>query len=188
MLKLSKMLNFLLLTWQNIVRTNQKLNLLTTTILSSAKATAADADDNGDADESGNNGNGEEHDNGEDGDESKNKSPHSNKDGEDSDEDGDGNSDMGDTSAGDQSNKSNESYAPGDFVPESETDAAWSNAQNDLLTKDVKIMLTIMFTNLLTLLIILLTTKKLQVISEKSYELVLLKLQFIHKTELHGQI
>ena len=66
---------------------------------------SADADDNGDADESGNNGNGEEHDNGEDGDESKNKSPHSNKDGEDSDEDGDGNSDMGDTSAGDQSDK-----------------------------------------------------------------------------------
>ena len=39
MLKLSKMLSFLLLTWQIIVRTNQKLNLLTTTILSSAMAT-----------------------------------------------------------------------------------------------------------------------------------------------------
>jgi len=99
---------------------------------------AADADDNGDANESGNNGNGEEHDNGEDGDESKNKSPHSNKDGEDSDEDGDGNSDMGDTSAGDQSNNSNESYAPGDYIPESETDAAWSNAQNELLDEQCR--------------------------------------------------
>ena len=39
MLKLSKMLNFLLLTWQNIVRVNQKLNLLTTTNLSTATAT-----------------------------------------------------------------------------------------------------------------------------------------------------
>ena len=100
---------------------------------------SADADDNGDADESGNNGNGEEHDNGEDGDDkSKNKSPHSNKDGEDSDEDGDGNSDMGDTDAGDQSNKNSESYAPGDYVPESETDAAWSNAQNELLDEQCR--------------------------------------------------
>ena len=39
---------------------------------------------------------------------------------------------MGDTDAGDQSNKSKESYAPGDYVPESETDAAWSNSKTNL--------------------------------------------------------
>jgi hypothetical protein len=89
----------------------------------------ADAVDDSDGDESGDNGD-------ESDDKSENKSPLSNKDGEDSDEDGEdgeGNSDSGDTDSGDQSDKFNDSYAPSDFVPESETDAAWSDSQTDLV-------------------------------------------------------
>ena len=84
---------------------------------------SVDVDDNGDADESADNGDGEGHDGEESDDKSKNKSNKSNKQGDDADEDG----------AGDQSNLSNDSYAPGDFVPESETDAAWADAQSDLI-------------------------------------------------------
>ena len=92
-----------------------------------------DADDNGDADESDGNGDGEGHDGEESDDKSKNKSNKSNKEGDDADEDGEGNSMFGDTDSGDQSNLSNDSYAPGDFVPESETDAAWADGQRDLV-------------------------------------------------------
>jgi hypothetical protein len=92
-----------------------------------------DADDNGDADESDDNGDGEGHDGEESDDKSENKSNKSNKEGEDGDEDGEGDSRFGDTDSGDQSNLSNDSYAPGDFVPESETDAAWADAQSDLV-------------------------------------------------------
>ena len=94
---------------------------------------SVDADDNGDADESADNGDGEGHDGEESDDKSKNKSNKSNKEGDDADEDGEGDSMFGDTDSGDQSNLSNDSYAPGDFVPESETDAAWSDAQSDLV-------------------------------------------------------
>ena len=94
---------------------------------------AADADDNGDADESEGNGDGEGHDGEESDDKSKNKSNKSNKEGDDADEDGEGDSMFGDTDSGDQSNLSNDSYAPGDFVPESETDAAWADGQRDLV-------------------------------------------------------
>ena len=94
---------------------------------------AADVDDNGDADESDGNGDGEGHDGEESDDKSKNKSNKSNKEGDDADEDGEGDSMFGDTDAGDQSNLSNDSYAPGDFVPESETDAAWADGQKDLV-------------------------------------------------------
>jgi len=94
---------------------------------------AADADDNGDADESPDNGNGEGHD-GEDGDDkSENKSNKSNKPGEDDNEDDEGDSRFGDSNSGDQFSESIDSYAPGDFVPESETDAAWANGQRDLV-------------------------------------------------------
>ena len=98
---------------------------------------AADADDNGDADESEGNGDGEGHEGEESDDKSKNKSNHSNKEGDD-DEDGEGNSMFGDSDAGDQSNQSNESYAPGDFVPESETDAAWADGQKELVDERCK--------------------------------------------------
>ena len=94
---------------------------------------SVDADDNGDADESADNGDGEGHDGEESDDKSKNKSNKSNKQGDDADEDGEGDSMFGDTDSGDQSNLSNDSYAPGDFVPESETDAAWADAQSDLI-------------------------------------------------------
>ena len=94
---------------------------------------SVDADDNGDADESADNGDGEGHDGEESDDKSKNKSNKSNKEGDDADEDGEGDSMFGDTDSGDQSNLSNDSYAPGDFVPESETDAAWADAQSDLI-------------------------------------------------------
>ena len=92
----------------------------------------ADADDNGDADESDDNGDGEGHDGEDSDDKSENKSNKSNKDGED-DEDGEGDSRFGDSDSGDQSEMSNDSYAPGDFVPESETDAAWADGQRDLV-------------------------------------------------------
>ena len=97
-----------------------------------------DADDNGDADEGDNNGDGEGHE-GEDGDDkSENKSNKSNKSGDDADEDGEGDSMFGDTDSGDQWNESTDSYAPGDFVPESETDAAWADAQSDLVDERCK--------------------------------------------------
>ena len=94
---------------------------------------AADVDDNDDADEGDNNGDGEGHDGEESDDKSKNKSNKSNKEGDDADEDGEGDSMFGDIDSGDQSNLSNDSYAPGDFVPESETDAAWADGQKDLV-------------------------------------------------------
>ena len=97
-----------------------------------------DADDNGDADESDGNGDGEGHDGEESDDKSKNKSNKSNKEGDDADEDGEGDSMFGDSDAGDQSNLSNDSYAPGDFVPESETDAAWADGQKDLVDERCK--------------------------------------------------
>ena len=97
----------------------------------------ADADDNGDADESDDNGDGEGHDGEDSDDKSENKSNKSNKDGED-DEDGEGDSRFGDSDSGDQSEMSNDSYAPGDFVPESETDAAWADGQRDLVDERCK--------------------------------------------------
>ena len=88
----------------------------------------ADADDNGDENgESGDgNGNGEESD-----DKSDNKSNKSNKPAEDG-EDDDSESEHGDA-RGDQFEDNNS-----DFYPESETDSAWSNAQNDLLDEKCK--------------------------------------------------
>ena len=97
----------------------------------------ADADDNGDADESDDNGDGEGHDGEDSDDKTENKSNKSNKDGED-DEDGEGDSRFGDSDSGDQSEMSNDSYAPGDFVPESETDAAWADGQRDLVDERCK--------------------------------------------------
>ena len=162
---------------------------MTTTNLSSAKATAADADDNGDADESGNNGDGEEHDNGEEGDESKNKSNKSNKPGEDSDEEGEGDSMNGDTDAGDQFNNSNDSYAPGDFVPESETDAAWADGQRDLVDekcRDNAYYHVHEFTNLSEYVI---DYKEVASVFKKSrIMLYILKVIFVISTELLGQI
>ena len=85
---------------------------------------AADADDNGDD-------NAESGDGDESGDESENKSPHSNKEGEGEEEEDDNGQDPTDSHG-------KKEYAPGDDYPESETDAAWSNAQNDLLDEKSK--------------------------------------------------
>jgi len=102
---------------------------------------ADDVDDYGDADERDGDGNGEEHENGEDGDKSENKSGKSNKESEEDGEDGDEWDKFYDhDNSGDQSESefSNDSYAPGDFVPESETDAAWADGQRDLIDERCK--------------------------------------------------
>jgi len=94
---------------------------------------SADADDNGDADESEGNGDGEGHDGEESDDKSKNKSNKSNKDGEDGEdgeEKGKSNSDSKDSHS--------DTFEPGDEFPDAETDAAWSNSQNDLLDERSK--------------------------------------------------
>ena len=87
-----------------------------------ADGDAADEVDNGDD-------NAESGDGDESGDESENKSPHSNKEGEGEEED-DGQDP--------RDSHGKKEYAPGDDYPDSETDAAWSNAQNDLLDEKSK--------------------------------------------------
>ena len=87
-----------------------------------ADGDAADEVDNGDD-------NGESGDGDETGDESENKSPDSNKEGEGEEED-DGQDP--------RDSHGKKEYAPGDDYPDSETDAAWSNAQNDLLDEKSK--------------------------------------------------
>ena len=89
-----------------------------------ADGDAADEVDNGDD-------NAESGDGDESGDESDNKSPHSNKEGEGEEEDDDNGQDPRDSHG-------KKEYAPGDDYPDSETDAAWSNAQNDLLDEKSK--------------------------------------------------
>ena len=87
-----------------------------------ADGDAADEVDNGDD-------NAESGDGDESGDESENKSPDSNKEGEGEEED-DGQDP--------RDSHGKKEYAPGDDYPDSETDAAWSNAQNDLLDEKSK--------------------------------------------------
>ena len=89
-----------------------------------ADGDAADEVDNGDD-------NAESGDGDESGDESENKSPHSNKEGEGEEEEDDNGQDPRDSHG-------KKEYAPGDDYPDSETDAAWSNAQNDLLDEKSK--------------------------------------------------
>jgi hypothetical protein len=89
-----------------------------------ADGDAADEVDNGDD-------NAESGDGDESGDESENKSPHSNKEGEGEEEEDDNGQDPTDSHG-------KKEYAPGDDYPDSETDAAWSNAQNDLLDEKSK--------------------------------------------------
>ena len=90
--------------------------------------------DNGDADDS--DGDGEESD-----ENSKNKSSKSNKEGEDGEDDENGKGDKFENSSGDQSSTVTDehgSVAPGDFYPESETDAAWTDNQGHLLDEKSK--------------------------------------------------
>ena len=86
---------------------------------------AADEDDNDNAESSDGDGD-------KSGDESENKSSNSNKEGEgEGEEEDDPSNDLRDSHG-------KKDYAPGDDYPDSETDAAWSNAQNDLLDEKSK--------------------------------------------------
>ena len=87
-----------------------------------ADGDAADEVDNGDD-------NAESGDGDESGDESENKSPDSNKEGEEEEDD---------NGQDPRDSHGKKEYAPGDDYPDSETDAAWSNAQNDLLDEKSK--------------------------------------------------
>jgi hypothetical protein len=86
---------------------------------------AADEDDNDNAESSDGDGD-------KSGDESENKSSNSNKEGEGEGEEED------DPSNDPTDSHGKKEYAPGDDYPDSETDAAWSNAQNDLLDEKSK--------------------------------------------------
>ena len=86
---------------------------------------AADEDDNDNAESSDGDGD-------KSGDESENKSSNSNKEGEGEGEEED------EPSNDPRDSHGKKDYAPGDDYPDSETDAAWSNAQNDLLDEKSK--------------------------------------------------
>ena len=86
---------------------------------------AADEDDNDNAESSDGDGD-------KSGDESENKSSNSNKEGEGEGEEED------EPSNDPRDSHGKKEYAPGDDYPDSETDAAWSNAQNDLLDEKSK--------------------------------------------------